>query len=229
MANTILKQENLSFFRTEKEFILNRLSLNLLDSSQIYTKRAFDLISSMAFLFFIGSWMFPLIALLIKLDSKGPVFFKQLRHGQNNEPFYCIKFRTMVINGDSDTKQATKNDPRITKLGRFLRKTSLDEFPQIFNVIRGEMSVVGPRPHAIPMNREFAKKVEHFMCRHLVKPGITGLAQSKGFRGEIVNHFDLNSRIKYDLFYIENWSLVFDFKIIFWTIKSLLFNNGKAY
>jgi putative colanic acid biosynthesis UDP-glucose lipid carrier transferase len=126
-------------------------------------------------------------------------------------------------------KQASKDDPRITLVGLFLRRTSLDELPQLFNVLIGHMSLVGPRPHAIIMNREYAEKIEYFMCRHVVKPGITGLAQAKGFRGEIRDTHDINSRLKLDLLYIKNWSLMFDFKIILWTIKCLLVKNDNAY
>ncbi len=125
--------------------------------------------------------------------------------------------------------QARKNDPRITRIGYLLRASSLDELPQIFNVLLGEMSIVGPRPHALPMNRKYSEEIHRFMCRHLVKPGITGLAQAKGFRGEIKNEKDIHCRLAYDLFYIKKWSLLFDFGIIIMTIKCLLFNNDNAY
>ncbi|GAA0880369.1 hypothetical protein GCM10009119_33390 [Algoriphagus jejuensis] len=132
---------------------------------------------------------------------------------------------------DPTTKfyQAQRNDPRITRVGYYLRATSMDELPQIFNILLGEMSIVGPRPHAIPMNRVYSEKIPWFMCRHVVKPGITGLAQAKGFRGEIRTQRDINCRLTYDLFYIKNWSLLFDFRIILMTIKCLLFNNKNAY
>jgi len=206
-----------------------RQSLNLTDPSQLLVKRSFDLILSILALIFICSWLFPLIAILIKTSSKGPVVFKQLRHGRNNVPFYCFKFRTMKVNDEADTRQATKHDPRVTRIGSFLRKTSLDELPQIFNVIFGEMSIVGPRPHAVPMNDKFSEGIEHFMSRHAVKPGITGLAQSKGYRGETRDFYDIYSRCKLDLFYIKNWSLLLDIKIMVWTIVSLILKNKKAY
>jgi putative colanic acid biosynthesis UDP-glucose lipid carrier transferase len=192
-------------------------------------KRALDLFISIFTLVFVGSWLFPIIAILIKLDSKGSVFFKQLRHGKNNELFYCYKFRTMVKNNDADIKQATVNDSRVTRFGKFLRKSSLDELPQIINVLLGEMAIVGPRPHAVPMNFEFAKEIENFMVRHYVKPGITGLAQSKGFRGEISSYQELNSRFRMDFFYVRKWCLIFDIKIIIETAISLISRSNKAY
>jgi len=170
-----------------------------------------------------------MIALLVKLDSKGPVFYKQLRHGQNNVPFYCLKFRSMKFEKEDCFKQASKDDTRVTKVGAFLRRSSLDELPQLLNVLMGEMTIVGPRPHAVPMNKEFAEKIENFMCRHMVKPGITGLAQAKGFRGEIKDSFDMNARLRYDLFYIKNWSFLLDVKIILLTFYSLIFKNENAY
>ncbi|MFO7823134.1 MAG: sugar transferase [Cyclobacterium sp.] len=192
-------------------------------------KRTFDLVISLFTLVFVISWLFPVIAILIKRDSKGPVFFKQLRHGRGNKKFYCYKFRTMVKNNEADTRQATQGDARITKIGKFLRKTSLDELPQVFNVILGEMSIVGPRPHAVPMNLEFAKEIENFMQRHQVKPGITGLAQSKGYRGEISSFQELYSRFRLDFFYVKKWCLIFDIKIVIETAISLVTKNHKAY
>ena len=144
-------------------------------------------------------------------------------------PFYCYKFRTMILNEHADILQARKDDQRVTRFGLFLRRSSLDELPQLINVLKGEMAIVGPRPHAVPMNEVFSKEIPGYMHRHSMKPGITGLAQSKGFRGEIVNYHDLYSRYRLDIFYIKNWCLYFDLKIIFWTAYSLLFKNSKAY
>src|SRR5690606_17757630 len=172
------------------------------DSSEVFGKRVFDLIFALFALVFICSWLFPIIAVAIKFTSKGPVFFKQLRHGKDNVPFYCYKFRTMILNKEADTLQAIKNDQRITKVGRILRRSSIDELPQIINVLKGEMSIVGPRPHAVLMNEVFSKEINNFMFRHAVKPGITGLAQSKGFRGETKDFYDLHSRYKLDMFYV---------------------------
>ena len=229
MATTISKLNNLENFSINSDFIFNRYSVNLLDSSQIISKRIFEILSVSIFLILIASWLFPIIAIFIKMESKGPVFYKQLRHGQNNVPFYCFKFRSMKFEPETNFKQATKGDSRVTKVGAFLRKSSLDELPQLLNVLIGEMAIVGPRPHAIPMNKEFAEKMENFMCRHMVKPGITGLAQAKGYRGEILNLSDMNARLRYDLFYIKNWSFLFDLKIILLTFNSLIFRNKNAY
>jgi putative colanic acid biosynthesis UDP-glucose lipid carrier transferase len=229
MASTISRLNTVENFSISADFILNRYSANLLDSSQITAKRIFEIFAVSIFLILIASWLFPIIALFIKMESKGPVFYKQLRHGQNNVPFYCLKFRSMKFEAEGNFKQATKGDSRVTRVGAFLRKSSLDELPQLLNVLIGEMAIVGPRPHAIPMNKEFAEKIENFMCRHMVKPGITGLAQSKGYRGEINDAFDMNARLRYDLFYIKNWSFLFDIKIILWTFHSLIYKTENVY
>ncbi|WP_234364144.1 sugar transferase [Lunatibacter salilacus] len=192
-------------------------------------KRGFDFFTSLILFIAVFSWLFPLIGLIIKLDSKGPVFFRQLRHGKDNVPFYCYKFRSMYENGEADTKQATKNDARITRIGGLLRGSSLDELPQFINVLIGEMSIVGPRPHTIPMNDKFSEEIDNFMYRHTVKPGITGLAQAKGFRGETKDFYDINSRCKLDIFYIDNWSLILDIKIIIWTFFSLILKKTDVY
>lgn len=204
-------------------------SVVLVSKRRIEIKRAYDIVLTVLCLLLICSWLFPIIAILVKISSKGPVFFKQLRHGEGNVPFYCYKFRTMVLNEQADTLQARKDDGRITKIGSFLRRSSLDELPQLINVLKGDMSIVGPRPHSVPMNEIFAKEIPGYMDRHNMKPGITGLAQSKGFRGEINNFYDLHARYKMDMFYLRNWCLYFDFKIILWTCYSLLFKNSKAY
>jgi Undecaprenyl-phosphate glucose phosphotransferase len=191
-------------------------------------KRSFDFAFSTFIIVFLLSWLIPLISLLIKLDSKGPVFFKQLRHGKGNREFICYKFRTMYINNEANSKQAIKNDPRITRLGAFLRRTSLDEFPQFINVFKGEMSIVGPRPHMLTQTEEFSKKINKYMIRHTIKPGITGLAQIKGYRGETKSLQALRNRIRLDLFYIQNWTLIFDFKIILATIGIVLWSDENA-
>jgi Undecaprenyl-phosphate glucose phosphotransferase len=184
-------------------------------------KRFFDMIFSLFVVVFVLSWLFPIVALLIKLSSKGPVIFKQLRTGADNREFPCFKFRTMRINSEANTVQATQNDPRITKIGHFLRKTSLDEFPQFINVLRGEMSVVGPRPHMLKHTKEYSQLVGNFMQRHAIRPGVTGLAQVKGYRGEITHYELLANRVKYDRFYVENWSLALDLKIIVRTMMAI--------
>lgn len=192
-------------------------------------KRGFDIVFSLTVMVFILSWLVPLVALLIKLESKGPAFFKQYRHGLNNRHFLCWKFRTMVVNQEADTKQATKNDARITRIGSFLRKTSIDEIPQFINVFLGDMSVVGPRPHPIKLNETFQPQIEKFWQRHAVKPGITGLAQAKGFRGETAELSAMSGRVKLDRFYVKNWSLLLDIKIIILTIVSILRGSDNAY
>jgi putative colanic acid biosynthesis UDP-glucose lipid carrier transferase len=192
-------------------------------------KRCFDIVFSFLVIMLVLSWLVPLLGVLIKLDSKGPVYFRQKRGGLNNKPFDCLKFRTMVVNFEADEKQATKGDPRITKIGRFLRKSSLDEFPQFLNVFWGDMSIIGPRPHPLKLNEEFSLKIEGLMARHYVKPGLTGLAQSMGYRGETKNIIDMENRIAMDRFYIENWSMFLDIKIIFRTVISLIKGSENAY
>lgn len=192
-------------------------------------KRIFDILFSVLIILFVLSWLIPLITILIKLDSKGPIFFKQKRHGLNNNEFDCLKFRSMVVNETADTELVSRNDVRITKLGRFLRKSSIDEMPQFFNVLLGDMSVVGPRPHMLSVNEDYAQRFDKFMERHYIKPGVTGLAQTKGFRGEINSDKDVENRLKYDLYYIENWSLFLDIKIILMTMKSFILGDEKAY
>lgn len=209
--------------------VLNVTSMPLDDRKSLLVKRFFDVIFSSLIILFIFSWLFPLVALAIKLDSKGPIFFKQKRTGRGNETFWCLKFRTMYVNGKSEIKQATKGDSRITKVGEFLRKTSIDELPQFFNVFNGSMSVVGPRPHMLRHTEEYSKVVEKFMVRHFVKPGITGLAQAKGYRGETKTVVSMKNRVKLDRFYIENWSIFLDLKIILLTILSLFKGDENAY
>lgn len=209
--------------------VLNFPAQPLDDQVNRFIKRAFDIVFSLLFMVFILSWLVPLVTLLIRLDSKGPALFKQKRSGINNEPFVCYKFRTMKVNEDSDKLQATKSDSRITKVGAFLRKSNIDEVPQFLNVLKGEMSVVGPRPHMLKHTEEFSKQVDKFMLRHYVKPGITGLAQTKGFRGETNTFYKLKNRIKLDRFYVENWSILFDFKIIVSTIFVMFKGDENAY
>ncbi len=191
-------------------------------------KRGFDICFSLLVIVFLLSWIIPLLTLLIKLESKGPVFFKQGRPGMDEEEFFCYKFRSMQVNGFTE-KEASKNDPRVTRMGKFMRKTSMDELPQFFNVLLGDMSVVGPRPHLWSQNKAYSSKIKKYMVRHYVKPGITGLAQVKGFRGEIETEEDMVNRIKLDVFYIENWSLIMDIKIIFQTVFNIFRGEDKAY
>ncbi len=191
-------------------------------------KRAFDFVFSLLVVIFILSWLTPLMALLIKIESRGPVFFKQSRPGLDEKEFLCYKFRSMKLNVTTE-KEASRNDPRVTKIGRFIRKTSIDELPQFFNVLLGDMSVVGPRPHLWSQNKTYGNKVKKYMVRHYVKPGITGLAQVKGYRGEIETENDMVNRIKFDVYYIENWSLLMDIKIIIQTVVNIFKGEEKAY
>ena len=209
--------------------ILSLRNIPLTDSINRAIKRTFDVVFSSLVIIFVLSWLTPIIGLLIKIESKGPVFFKQYRTGHNNIKFLCYKFRSMTQNKDAHLKQATKNDMRVTRVGKFIRKTSIDELPQFFNVFFGDMSVVGPRPHMISHTEMYAKKVHKFMVRHFVKPGITGLAQVKGYRGEIETDNDIINRVKFDIFYAENWSLIMDIKIIVQTILNAIKGEEKAY
>ncbi len=192
-------------------------------------KRVFDIIFSLLIIVGIMSWLIPILAIIIKLESKGPLFFIQKRNGLNYKEFDCYKFRSMVINKQSDIDLASKNDVRITKVGKFIRKTSIDELPQFFNVLLGDMSVVGPRPHMVSVANLYAANVDKFMVRHFVKPGITGLAQTKGYRGEVEIEEDIINRVKYDIFYMENWSILLDIEIIFKTIYNVIKGDEKAF
>jgi putative colanic acid biosynthesis UDP-glucose lipid carrier transferase len=171
-----------------------------------------------------------LVALAIKLDSAGPVFFRQRRLGFNNDEFYVLKYRTMMVAEDDPNAitQATRADPRVTRVGAILRRTSIDELPQLLNVLRGEMSLVGPRPHAIAHNRQYAEIVDQYLGRHRVKPGITGWAQVNGLRGETDTLEKMRQRVEYDLYYIDNWSLLFDLRILLLT-PFVGFVNKNAY
>ncbi len=194
-----------------------------------FLKRFFDILYSLIVILFVLSWLTPLLFILIKLESKGPLFFKQIRDGLNGETFECYKYRSMFVNNLSDDIQATKHDSRTTKIGRFIRKTSIDELPQFFNVFIGDMSVVGPRPHMQSQTKKYAKIVDKFMVRHFVKPGITGLAQVRGFRGKVEKNEDMENRVRLDIYYIENWSFLLDLKIIGLTIINIFKGEDKAY
>jgi Undecaprenyl-phosphate glucose phosphotransferase len=196
---------------------LTRLPLS---RAEVVQKRLFDLVCSAVGLIALTP-LFILVAILIKLDSPGPVFFVQRRYGFNQQPFRIIKFRTMrALDDGAVVEQATRDDPRLTRIGGWLRRWNIDEIPQLFNVLTGDMSLVGPRPHALSHDHEFEQRISLYARRHNVKPGITGWAQINGFRGEIDNEEKLRKRVEYDLFYIDNWSLWFDLKIIARTVLS---------
>jgi putative colanic acid biosynthesis UDP-glucose lipid carrier transferase len=228
---------NLSVFVTREVHIeyygeLPILSLRkepLDDVGNRIKKRALDLGISLFVTVFILSWLIPLIGILILLESGRPIFFKQLRTGRDKKPFYCWKSRSMRKNKDADLRQASKDDNRITALGRFLRKSSLDEFPQFINVLRGEMSLVGPRPHMLKHTSDYSKVVNDYMVRQFIKPGITGWAQINGYRGEISNPEQIRMRVNKDLWYLENWTLWLDIRILFLTIYYIFKGDSKAY
>lgn len=193
------------------------------------TKRIFDILFTLLAFFLILCWLIPLLALFIKLSSSGPVFFIQMRTGYRNKPFMCIKFRSMMVNDKADLQHAIKNDDRVTAIGYFLRKFSLDELPQFINVLLGQMSLVGPRPLMLKHTQENASQMKSFMDRHNVKPGITGLSQIKGYRGEMFDKRMLTNRLRFDLFYLSKWSLMLDMLIIYKSINLMLFGDEKAY
>lgn len=191
-------------------------------------KRAFDLIFSLVVTLFFLSWFAPVIALIILIDSKGPILFIQNRPGQRGEAFKCFKFRSMKVNKTTETS-ASRNDNRITRVGKFLRKTSIDELPQFFNVLFGQMSVVGPRPNLSSQNEQYSNIFEDYSKRMYLKPGITGLAQVSGARGGIEKEIEMKHRVKYDVFYIRNWSFALDIKIILRTVLNIFRGEEKAY
>lgn len=204
-------------------------SMPLQDGFNQFVKRSLDIVLSIIVILCILSWLTPILALLIKLDSSGPVFFKQLRSGKNNQPFVCYKFRSMYVNDLADIAQATLNDARFTRFGRFLRRTNLDELPQFFNVLINDMSVVGPRPHMLAHTEKYKKLLDNYMVRHFVKPGITGWAQASGYRGETKLLSEMDVRVQHDVYYLENWSFFFDVRIIVLTTWLLLRKDEKAY
>ncbi|MFC3159786.1 putative colanic acid biosysnthesis UDP-glucose lipid carrier transferase [Chryseobacterium arachidis] len=209
--------------------VLNQARYPLDYYSNFLLKRIFDIIFSTFVLIFICSWLFPVIAILIKSSSKGPVFFIQKRYGFHEEVFDCIKFRTMIVNDESSTKTTSENDSRITKIGKFLRKTSLDEMPQFVNVLKGQMSIVGPRPHMLAVDNYYKPKIGRYSLRSMVSPGITGLAQVNGLRGDAGDvEVEMNKRVLADAFYVRNWSFVLDLVIILKTILLVVGGDKNA-
>jgi undecaprenyl-phosphate galactose phosphotransferase/putative colanic acid biosynthesis UDP-glucose lipid carrier transferase len=194
-----------------------------------FLKRLFDVVFSIFILLILMPLIFPVVAILIKLSSRGPVLFRQLRTGEDGRSFWCFKFRTMRLNEEADAKQAVENDPRLTWIGGFLRRSNMDELPQFWNVLIGEMSVVGPRPHMLKHTEEYSQRVSKFLVRHLAKPGITGWAQVNGLRGETKQLIDMEKRVDADIWYVENWSLALDIRIVFRTIWNMIRGEEKAY
>ena len=209
--------------------VLNQAKYPLDYYSNFLLKRTFDIIFSVIVLAGICSWLFPIIAIVIRLSSKGPVFFIQERYGFHEEVFRCIKFRTMVVNDESFTKTTSENDSRITRIGKILRKTSLDEMPQFLNVLKGEMSIVGPRPHMLAVDDYYKPKIGRYSLRSMVNPGITGLAQVNGLRGDAGDvEVEMNKRVLADAFYVRNWSFVLDVVIIMKTTLLVITGDKNA-
>ena len=192
-------------------------------------KRSFDIVFSLLFLCTLFIPILIVVTIITKVTMPGPVFFRQKRNGLNGRTFYCLKFRSMKVNNQSDTLQATEDDPRITKWGKFMRHTNIDELPQFINVLIGDMSVVGPRPHMQRQTVMYSKLIDQYMLRHMVKPGITGWSQINGFRGETTQLSQMEGRVKHDIWYIENWSFGLDLFIIYKTIVSTVKGDDKAY
>jgi len=192
-------------------------------------KKVFDIGLSIVVILTIFTWLFPIIIVLIKLSSKGPVFYKQERSGMNNKTFVIYKFRSMTVNEESDSLQATRDDPRITRIGRFMRKTNIDELPQFFNVLLGDMSVVGPRPHMLKHTNEYSRSISEYLERHYILPGITGWAQVNGFRGETPELYLMEKRVEFDVWYVQNWSFLLDIRILFLTTKNILKGEKNAF
>lgn len=197
--------------------------------SNRFMKRVFDIIFSLCVLILIFPWVYIIFGTWIKLSSPGPVFFKQKRSGLGGKEFWCYKFRSMRQSADADSKQATRDDPRKTRVGELMRKTSIDELPQFINVLRGEMSVVGPRPHMLKHTEQYSEIIESYMVRHFVKPGITGYAQVTGYRGETSELWQMEGRVQRDIWYIEHWGLSLDIFIIYKTVANALGGEDKAY
>lgn len=218
---------DLAYIQTQP--ILNQARYPLDYYSNFLMKRTFDIFFSIFVLVFVCTWLFPIIAVLIRISSKGPVFFLQKRYGFHEEVFNCIKFRTMVVNDESTTSTTKENDTRITRIGKFLRKTSLDELPQFINVLKGQMSVVGPRPHMLAVDNYYKPKIGRYSLRSMVSPGITGLAQVNGLRGDFGDvEVEMKKRILADAFYVRNWSFVLDLVIILKTVLLVIGGDKNA-
>ena len=221
-------QFDLGYIETQPILVRSKFPLDFLTNTIL--KRTFDILFSIVILVGVCTWLFPIIAVLIMIDSKGPVFFLQKRYGFHDEVFKCIKFRTMYVNGDSSHRTTEENDIRITKVGRFLRKSSLDEMPQFINVLKGEMSIVGPRPHMLLVDDFYKLKIGRYSVRSLVKPGVTGLAQVNGLRGDTGDdmNIEMQKRILADAFYVKNWGISLDFVIIIKTMFLVIFGDKNA-
>ena len=191
-------------------------------------KRLFDISFSLVFLI-PTAIVFPFVFIMMKIQSPGPIFFKQARTGLDGKTFYCYKFRSMHVNADADKKQATKDDPRKYPFGNFMRKANIDELPQFLNVLKGDMSIVGPRPHMLAHTEQYSELIDKYMVRHFVKPGVTGWAQVTGFRGETKELWQMEGRVKRDIWYMEHWSIWLDIRIIWLTVKTIFIHDKNAY
>ncbi len=223
------------------EFLTKRMELSHLGNTMLLSvrnepledpvnrgvKRLFDISVSGLFLLTVFPVMYIIVGIIIKIQSPGPILFRQKRNGLDGKEFYCLKFRSMHVNADCDRIQATKDDPRKFKFGDFMRRTNIDEFPQFVNVFRGDMSLVGPRPHMLLHTQEYSRLIRHYMVRHLVKPGITGWAQVLGFRGETKTLEQMENRVKADIWYVENWSFGLDLRIMWRTVVNMLMHNEE--
>ena len=229
--------KDVSVFTYKERILVNDYPLPVLkiqsrpldNSHNRLIKRFIDVVISLLVILLVMSWLIPIISIVKFLAGEKGLFFVQQRSGYKNRPFSIVKLRTMKKNGFSDTKPATRDDRRITKIGKFLRCTSIDELPQFFNVLKGNMSVIGPRPLINQHHKEYKEVVSKFMIRHTVKPGITGYAQVNGHRGEIREIEDMKERIKFDVDYIENWSIWLDFRIVMLTVIKLFKGDSTAY
>ena len=222
------KDQSIEFY-DDTLVVLNVKKLPFEFNENYIIKRVFDFFLAVFVCLFIMSWLIPILWVLIKIESKGPAIFSQKREGVDGIQFICYKFRSMKLNNQADKVHAVENDNRVTRLGALMRKTSIDELPQFFNVLKGDMSVVGPRPHLPSLSSEYQKDVDDYLKRHLVKPGITGLAQVSGYRGEIKKKSDIKNRVRLDVFYIENWSFLLDVKIILMTVFNVFKGDENAY
>lgn len=220
---------NVNFTMVDSIPVMARREEPLANPFNRVIKRLFDILFSAAIIILIFPWVFVIAAIIIKIQSPGPIFFKQDRTGIDGRIFKCLKFRTMKVNDDADEIQATEHDPRKYPFGNFMRKTNIDELPQFINVLLGDMSIVGPRPHMLKHTEEYSKIINHFMVRHLAKPGITGLAQVSGYRGETKHIDQMEGRIRMDIEYIENWTFLLDIKIICKTILNMFQKEENAY
>ena len=194
-----------------------------------FLKRAFDIVLSGIFLITIFPFVYLIVGSIIKLTSPGPIFFTQMRTGLNGGEFKCYKFRSMKVNKEADSKQATVNDPRKTRFGDFIRRSNIDELPQLINVFKGDMSIVGPRPHMLIHTEIYAQLIDKYMVRHFIKPGVTGWAQTHGFRGETKELSQMEGRVKADIWYMEHWTILLDLYIIYKTIVNVFVGEKNAY